>query len=1069
MSVSVQNLYKQVISEEISVEKFMYTVRRDNVLSKYINNIMLFEDVVNVFKNKGFIWETEDKKEDESFNFIKSFSIIQESNKLKGGKGDKLTVDQVNFYEFTKGWKHEMEHTDDVDKAKEIALDHLAEDPMYYTRLEMMELQANKKKRTDLPKEYSKKDMVDKDNATKPVKGFKKYVKDSTKRIDNKASKKPVGVKQLKGGPGELVSKPLNEAANITELIQQLITLAASGAAAGIFLKAAGAFDNNDRLTFEKKLMQTYIDKKQYGKAYDVMAYSPLSDELEKHFEKDPNFNKVIEDGHKKNYVHSVPKKEKLDETYNSKHQFFVIKKYNDKYKIYDGYVKKQDASTFLHDNPSMGFVVKTKVEVNNMGLNPGDKKNWDKKTLDKANEAAKPKTSTNKEPIPPLSLSDIKFLVIKDNIVLWMGKDEKVADKKASELSAKKYTPNDSQKLNITYDSNVDYTSMPIHALYLMLFGKIKNYNEFDKIKAEVLKAKGASGITKRDIKHNISKEDEKFDKYKSIDAKFAELKANREKFNREKGLNEETSTGKWEGPGIYSITNKINNKTVNVEIKTEIVFDRVLNNPSNSSVKKVANKEEQEKDTNLFIWRRKQDNNDSWGELTQDEYDTYKNDKDIQFIKPTTQKELEKRDADKAKPNIYSSNAKSETKEVLINKPNKSSDVKFMTSDEIEKYKKKYGEDSITIKNVSTDKRKVVTGGSKEVKDNDLNKNFNNVPEVDRLGIKKGVKLNPRDLASQSKWALFDPKEDKVIKFYGLGGRPEAEDDLSKNMGKGYLILPSLHPRVKKSLMEGELKKKDKLAKYKGLELSFSISKLNKLVRISGLYLKDIEESKDKKYDFQIKLNDIDETTSQIKDGGSLFIKQSTNKNNISIYSDSGNFYKVLDVDRNLDSLIKSLYKDKEEDTTSSINEFINTPVKSGPVVRLKELQREFRNLDKNDINSREPGTRQRANERLDKIKDLISKISFDESQLNDKQVEEFNKIRSYLKDFLNEDNSKEEYKELIKMKPSDLSDYVSKNIDSWKKQPKKIELSKILLSKYSDKDPANLKIKDALQKIK
>lgn len=41
--------------------------------------------------------------------------------------------------ELEMGIKVELEHTDDKDKAKEIALDHLAELPDYYTRLKKME------------------------------------------------------------------------------------------------------------------------------------------------------------------------------------------------------------------------------------------------------------------------------------------------------------------------------------------------------------------------------------------------------------------------------------------------------------------------------------------------------------------------------------------------------------------------------------------------------------------------------------------------------------------------------------------------------------------------------------------------------------------------------------------------------------------------------------------------------------------------------------------------------------------------------------------------------------------
>lgn len=57
-------------------------------------------------------------------------------NKLRGGKGDKLNPKNVDHNELKKGIKHEMEHTNSSIIAKEIALDHLAEDPKYYSRLE---------------------------------------------------------------------------------------------------------------------------------------------------------------------------------------------------------------------------------------------------------------------------------------------------------------------------------------------------------------------------------------------------------------------------------------------------------------------------------------------------------------------------------------------------------------------------------------------------------------------------------------------------------------------------------------------------------------------------------------------------------------------------------------------------------------------------------------------------------------------------------------------------------------------------------------------------------------------
>jgi hypothetical protein len=76
--------------------------------------------------------------------------------KLKGGNADKKTfedlvsknlkgnkkqseVESVLKKQLNKGIKVEMEHTDDKERAKEIAMDHLFEDPKYYDKLEKIE------------------------------------------------------------------------------------------------------------------------------------------------------------------------------------------------------------------------------------------------------------------------------------------------------------------------------------------------------------------------------------------------------------------------------------------------------------------------------------------------------------------------------------------------------------------------------------------------------------------------------------------------------------------------------------------------------------------------------------------------------------------------------------------------------------------------------------------------------------------------------------------------------------------------------------------------------------------
>lgn len=91
--------------------------------------------------------------------FWKIFESAEiERNQIIGGKGDALSPDEVSPKELQKGINHEMEHTFDPDVAEEIALDHLSEDPLYYTHLERMEREVKKKKirKAILSKDYFK-------------------------------------------------------------------------------------------------------------------------------------------------------------------------------------------------------------------------------------------------------------------------------------------------------------------------------------------------------------------------------------------------------------------------------------------------------------------------------------------------------------------------------------------------------------------------------------------------------------------------------------------------------------------------------------------------------------------------------------------------------------------------------------------------------------------------------------------------------------------------------------------------------------------------------------------------
>lgn len=62
-----------------------------------------------------------------------------DEDKLPGGKGDNAKPDQFDKDQVARGMKVEMEHTNDPQIALEITLDHLSEDPVYYSKLATVE------------------------------------------------------------------------------------------------------------------------------------------------------------------------------------------------------------------------------------------------------------------------------------------------------------------------------------------------------------------------------------------------------------------------------------------------------------------------------------------------------------------------------------------------------------------------------------------------------------------------------------------------------------------------------------------------------------------------------------------------------------------------------------------------------------------------------------------------------------------------------------------------------------------------------------------------------------------
>ena len=118
--------------------------------------------VKNHMRMKPSTWDVmKDVKKDvikshPSFSDLEKFSTIDkgglnEKQELKGGKADKLTLPQIAkkhklpiedlTSQLRLGIKTEMEHTDSKKQAKEIAMDHLSEDPKYYTKIKKAKLE----------------------------------------------------------------------------------------------------------------------------------------------------------------------------------------------------------------------------------------------------------------------------------------------------------------------------------------------------------------------------------------------------------------------------------------------------------------------------------------------------------------------------------------------------------------------------------------------------------------------------------------------------------------------------------------------------------------------------------------------------------------------------------------------------------------------------------------------------------------------------------------------------------------------------------------------------------------
>ena len=179
-------------------------------MPQYVTNVTSFKDAVRILKSKSILTEAMEiqpvPEDDEEFSDdAETQAMIDKIEKEMAGEEavkaqyditeakEKLHPNQIQPQELRMGIQVEMEHTKDAKKAEKIALDHLAENPFYYTALKLsgVDIKATpSKEKKAIAKKKDETELVDKINQMKPVKGVEK-----AKASANKASKetnKPV-------------------------------------------------------------------------------------------------------------------------------------------------------------------------------------------------------------------------------------------------------------------------------------------------------------------------------------------------------------------------------------------------------------------------------------------------------------------------------------------------------------------------------------------------------------------------------------------------------------------------------------------------------------------------------------------------------------------------------------------------------------------------------------------------------------------------------------------------------------------------------------------------------------
>ena len=103
---------------------------------------------------------------------------MDKSDLMPGGKADNMRPEEFDQEQLAIGTQHELEHTEDFELAREIAMDHLAEDPDYYKEdVSKSNLPMNDKEELDPSKNPPKDNVLDKEALSDHIKSIKAHRK----------------------------------------------------------------------------------------------------------------------------------------------------------------------------------------------------------------------------------------------------------------------------------------------------------------------------------------------------------------------------------------------------------------------------------------------------------------------------------------------------------------------------------------------------------------------------------------------------------------------------------------------------------------------------------------------------------------------------------------------------------------------------------------------------------------------------------------------------------------------------------------------------------------------------